>query len=73
MLVHELIHALGLTNAAHSKDDVFTKEPFIIQKGNYFNGTQLSDDVVQTFEPTIIVPPIRLRATTVGNLKKAWP
>jgi hypothetical protein len=72
MLVHELIHALGLTNAAHSRDDVFTKEPSVIQKGNYFNGTQLSDDVIQTYEPTIIVPPIRLRATTIGNLQKAW-
>ena len=27
MIAHELIHTLGLTNAAHSRDDVFTRDP----------------------------------------------
>ena len=74
MLVHELIHALGLTNAAHSKDDVFTRGPHIIQKGNTLpSRAQATQDVVQTFDPTIVVPPIQLRSATITNLQKAWP
>ena len=73
MLAHELIHTLGLTNAAHSKDDVFTKNPTLVQKGVVLNGTGLADDAVQSYDLSVVIPPVRLRATTLSNLKKAWP
>ena len=74
MLVHEMIHALGLTNAAHSRDDVFTRDPHLILKGNTLpSRAQATDDVIQTSDPNYVVPPIVLRGTTIAHLKTAWP
>src|SRR5258707_5430431 len=38
IVAHELIHTLGLSNAAHSRDDVFTRNPFLVPKGTVPRG-----------------------------------
>lgn len=73
MLAHELVHTLGLTNAAHSKDDVFTKSPGLLQKGVVIGGKMLADDAIRSYDLTAVMPPIKLGAATLTNLKKAWP
>jgi hypothetical protein len=67
ILVHEMIHAIGLTNDEHSQDDVFTKA------GALKAGKSAGDDQVQPFDGSEPMPPVRLGATTIANLKKAWP
>lgn len=73
MLAHELIHTLGLTNAAHSKDDVFTKQPGLLQKGLVLGGQMVGEDSVRSYDLSVVMPPIVLGASTLSNLKKAWP
>jgi hypothetical protein len=73
MLVHELIHTLGLTNAAHSKDDVFTKKPDLLQKGMVLRGKMVTEDSVRSYDLSAVMPPIVLGASTLANLKRAWP
>jgi hypothetical protein len=73
MLAHELIHTLGLTNAAHSKDDVFTKKPSLLQKGLVLGGKGVAEDMVRSYDLSAVMPPIQLRAATLTNLQKAWP
>jgi hypothetical protein len=73
IVAHELIHTLGLTNAAHSKDDVFTKNPGLLQRGVVLNKTMLADDMVRSYDLSAVMPPIRLGAATLANLQKAWP
>jgi len=73
IVAHELIHTLGLTNAAHSKDDVFTKNPGLLQKGLVIGGKMVAEDMVRSFDLSAIMPPIRLGAATLANLQKAWP
>jgi predicted Zn-dependent protease with MMP-like domain len=67
ILVHEMIHAIGLTNDEHSKDDVFTKAAVLKP------GKTAGDDQVQPMDGSEPMPAIRLGATTIANLKKAWP
>jgi hypothetical protein len=67
ILVHEMIHAVGLTNDEHSHDDVFSKA------GLLKAGKTAGDDLVQPLDGSEPMPPIRLGATTIANLKKAWP
>jgi hypothetical protein len=73
ILTHELIHALGLSNAAHSKDDVFTRSPVLVQAGVVVNGKGVTSDMVQALDPTVLIPPIRIGAETLANLLQAWP
>jgi hypothetical protein len=75
IVAHELIHTLGLSNAAHSRDDVFTKAPFLAQRGVVPHGASrmLDEDKVQTFDLSRYIPPIVLGAATIANLRKAWP
>jgi hypothetical protein len=74
IVAHELIHTLGLTNAAHSRDDVFTRNPMLAQKGVVPRGSNvLTEDKVQTFDLSRYIPPVVLGAATIANLKKAWP
>jgi hypothetical protein len=73
MLVHELIHTLGLTNAAHSKDDVFTKKPDLLAKGMVLGGKMVAEDAVRSYDLSAVMPPIVLGASTLANLRKAWP
>jgi hypothetical protein len=72
MIAHELIHTLGLTNAAHSKDDVFTKKPSLLQKGLVLQGKGVAEDMVRSYDLSVVIPPIRLGASTLMNLQKAW-
>jgi hypothetical protein len=67
ILVHEMIHAIGLTNDEHSQDDVFSKAAVLKP------GKTAGDDQVQPMDGSEPMPPIRLGATTIANLKKAWP
>jgi hypothetical protein len=74
ILVHELIHAVGLSNDEHSADDVFAAKSVLIPKGNYLKGgAQAAEDLVQPPDGSATMPPIRIGAKTVANLKKAWP
>lgn len=73
IMAHELIHTLGLTNAAHSKDDVFTKNPGLLQKGIVLSGKAITEDMVRSYDLSALMPPIRLGAATLANLQKAWP
>jgi hypothetical protein len=67
ILVHEMIHAIGLTNDEHSQDDVFSKA------GALKAGKTAGDDLVQPLDGSEPMPPVRLGATTIANLTKAWP
>ena len=73
MVAHELIHTLGLTNAAHSRDDVFTRKPGLLSKGMVLEGKGITEDAIRTYDLGTVIPPIRLGAATIGNLQKAWP
>jgi hypothetical protein len=73
IVAHELVHALGLSNAAHSRDDVFTRDPHLILPGVVAPGRGVvREDAVQAYDGTIMQG-IELGATTLANLKKAWP
>jgi hypothetical protein len=73
IVAHELVHTLGLSNAAHSRDDVFTKKPTLLQKGTVLGGRGLTDDKVQSYDLSVAIPPVVLGAATLANIKKAWP
>jgi hypothetical protein len=66
ILVHELIHAVGLTNDEHSKDDVFTKGAVLMV------GATAAEDKIQPYDGGATMPPIRIGATTLNNLMTAW-
>jgi hypothetical protein len=73
LLVHELIHAVGLSNHEHSPDDVFAAESYVITKGQYLkSGTQAAEDLVQPPDGSPPMPPIRIGAKTLADLKRAW-
>jgi hypothetical protein len=73
LLVHELIHAVGLDNGEHSPDDVFAAKSVVIPKGQYLQSRkQATEDMVQPPDGSAPMPPIRIGARTVANLKKAW-
>ncbi|GJD57142.1 hypothetical protein [Methylobacterium dankookense] len=65
ILVHELVHCIGLTNSAHSQDDVFIGK-LVIATGGVVGGKALPLDGSGS------VPPLKLGAKTVTNIKKAW-
>ena len=68
LLVHEFIHAAGLSNAEHTNDDC------MCYPGELVEGATAADDRVQPWgglgKP---MPPCTLIAKTVANLQKAWP
>jgi hypothetical protein len=73
LLVHELIHAVGLDNGEHSPEDVFAAKSVVIPKGQYLkSGTQAAEDLVQPPDGSTPMPPVRIGARTVANLKRAW-
>jgi hypothetical protein len=65
ILVHELVHCIGLTNTAHSSDDVFIAK-LVISVGGTADGKTLPADGSGS------VPPLKLGAKTITNIKKAW-
>ena len=68
ILVHEFIHAAGLSNAEHTLEDVFCYPAEIVQ------GDKAQNDRLQPWgglgKP---MPPYTITAKTIANLKKAWP
>jgi hypothetical protein len=68
LLVHEFIHAAGLSNDEHTNDDC------MCYPGEIVAGNSAADDRVQPWgglgKP---MPPCTMIAKTVANLKKAWP
>ena len=73
LLVHELIHAVGLDNDEHTPDDVFAAKSVVVPKGHYLpSRKQATEDVVQPPDGSAPMPPIRIGPRTVANLKKAW-
>ena len=74
ILVHEFIHSVGLSNDEHSSDDVFAGKALLMPKGTWLKSrTQTSEDLIQPFDGSNPMPPIRIGATTLANLQKAWP
>jgi hypothetical protein len=65
ILVHELVHCIGLTNCAHSDDDVFIGK-LVISLGGSVNGKALPRDGSGS------IPPLKLGAKTITKIKKAW-
>ncbi len=65
ILMHELIHCIGLTNCAHSKDDVFIAK-LVISVGGTVGGKTLPLDGSGS------VPAPKLGANTIMKIKKAW-
>ena len=65
ILVHELIHCIGLTNCAHSNDDVFIAR-LVISVGGTVGGKVLPRDGSGS------VPRPKLGANTIMKIKKAW-
>ena len=65
ILVHELVHCIGLTNCAHSKDDVFIARP-VISVGGTVGGKVLPLDGSGS------IPAPKLGANTITKIKKAW-
>lgn len=73
LLVHEMIHAVGLGNAEHASNDVFAARSIVIPEGQYLkDGKQAKEDLVQPPDGSTPIPPIRIGAKTIANLKKAW-
>jgi hypothetical protein len=73
LLVHELIHAVGLSNDEHSPDDVFAAKSVVIPKGGPLKSrAQATEDLVQPPDGSAPMPPIRIGARTLGNLKRVW-
>jgi len=68
ILVHELVHACGLTNDEHSRDDLFQASPQVDP------GTNASDDRVRIESGGRMswMPPLVLSATTVTAIKSLW-
>jgi hypothetical protein len=65
ILVHELVHCIGLTNCAHSKDDVFIARP-VISVGASVGGKVLPLDGSGS------IPAPKLGAKTIMKIKTAW-
>jgi hypothetical protein len=52
---------------------VFAAKSVVIPKGQYLkSGKQAAEDLVQPPDGSPPLPPIRLGARTVANLKSAW-
>jgi hypothetical protein len=68
ILIHEFIHACGLENNDHSKDDIFNGFP----QTNY--GNKPDDDKIGITKDGNYVwfPPIFLSSSTVGKIKALW-
>jgi hypothetical protein len=68
ILVHEFIHAAGLSNDEHTLEDVFC------YPGEFVQGRSAGSDKIQPWgglgKP---MPPCTIIAKTVANLQKAWP
>ena len=66
ILVHELIHAVGLTNSEHADDGGVFVKSLIITIGTKHGKQQAADGSES-------VPEIKLANSTVRALRQAWP
>jgi hypothetical protein len=66
ILVHELIHAVGLTNSEHADDGGVFVKSLIITIGTKHGKQQAADG-------SDSVPEIKLATSTVRALRQAWP
>ena len=66
--VHELVHACGLTNAEHSKDDLFQANPTVDP------GTTPAKDrvLIRMGNRDIWMPPLILSGSTVRHIQQLW-
>lgn len=68
ILVHEFIHAAGLSNDEHTNEDC------MCYPGELVTGNAAADDRVQPWGGLgKSMPPCTMIGKTVANLKKAWP
>ncbi len=65
--VHELVHACGLTDADHSKDDLFHGSPHVDH-----GDTPLLDKVRIDFRGRRIVMPPLILSSSVGRIRGVW-
>lgn len=68
IMLHEFIHACGLENKDHSKDDIFNGSP------SHQNGSRPDEDRIGVFVKKHYVwfPPYYLKSGTVGKIKSLW-
>jgi hypothetical protein len=68
ILVHELVHACGLTNAEHGTADLFHGSP----QPDY--GRTAAEDrlSVTVGKDRILMPPLRLTGQTAGRIRALW-
>jgi hypothetical protein len=67
LLVHELVHCVGLTNADHTGGDVFSDKVQLI------SGKSAADDKVQFDARHQAMPPILFDDKTITKIQGAWP
>ena len=65
MLVHEMIHACGLSNGDHGNDDVFFGFPQLRM------GSKAADDKLEA-SSTAVMPPIVMSANTAKLIQSVW-
>jgi hypothetical protein len=68
ILVHELVHACGLTDDEHGTADLFHGTPQVD-----YGHTPADDRVwVTVGKNRIVMPPLRLSGETAGRIRKLW-
>ena len=66
ILVHELLHACGLSNGDHNQDDLFAGFP------QARSGSRPADDRIEVNQQRRL-PPMFLTPATAGKVKALWP
>jgi hypothetical protein len=66
ILVHEMIHGLGLDNSQHTPGDIFSKEFQLIDKGS------ATLDKVQWDASSPSMPPPVINGVTLKKIKSVW-
>lgn len=66
ILVHELIHGLGLDNSRHTSDDVFAEGFQLIP------GKTGADDKMQRDASGPKLPPVMISDITIGKIRDVW-
>lgn len=73
MMVHEMIHACGLSNSEHSPSgDMFQASPDVLI-GDTPAGDRMSTGLRDGSDRPIGMPPLRLTDGTAAKIRQAWP
>lgn len=73
MMVHEMVHACGLSNSEHSPSgDLFQASPDVIQ-GDTPAGDRMSTGTRDRSDRLIGMPPLLLTDRTAAKIRQAWP